>query len=203
MPIKIASLILAAGASTRFDGNKFLTKVGDQNLLERTLEAFINHQELQKDVIVVTGYYTRELEPVLKNYKVKQIHNPSFNLGMSSSIQIGMEELKDNIHEYSGILVHPGDIPFITSQDLERLISSHETSPDKIIIPKFNNKRGHPIIIPKLMFQELDNIGEETNGLRGLIRASDSVVKYVNVNNQGILEDVDTKKDLDELSHLQ
>lgn len=203
MPTKIASLILAAGSSIRFEGNKFLTKLGDQNLLERTLESFVNHKELQEDVIVVTGHYTIELEPVLKNYNVKQIHNPSFNLGMSSSIQIGMEELKDNIQEYTGILVHPGDIPFITSQDLERLISCHKASPDKIIIPKFNSKRGHPIMIPNIMFQELDKIGEETNGLRGLIRASDSVIKYVNVNNQGILEDIDTKKDLDELSHLR
>ena len=30
-----------------------------------------------------------------------------------------------------------------------------------------------------------------------------SVIKYVKVNNQGILEDVDTKRDLEELSHLR
>ncbi|OLS25273.1 MAG: Molybdenum cofactor cytidylyltransferase [Candidatus Heimdallarchaeota archaeon LC_2] len=203
MNVKLASLILAAGASLRFGENKFLTKLGDQSLLERTLKSFINNQELRKEVIVITGHYTKELEPILKKYKVKQIHNPSFNLGMSSSIQTGLDELKNNINEYTGILVHPGDIPFITSQDLDRLLLCHKASPNKIIIPKFNNKRGHPIIIPKSMFQELNKIEEDNHGLRGLIRASESEIKYVNVNNQGILEDVDTKKDLDELSHLR
>lgn len=202
MTPKIASIILAAGESKRFGENKLLIRLGDQPLLEHTLKAFTDHQMLQNDIIVVTGYYTEELKPILKKYKVKQKYNPSFNRGMSSSIQSGLELLKENLGEFTGILIHPGDIPFITNQDLEGLISCHISLPDKIIIPKFNSKRGHPIIIPKILFPELDLIGEETKGLSGLIRASDSAIKYVNVNNQGILEDIDTKKDLEELSHL-
>ncbi|MFV2016449.1 MAG: NTP transferase domain-containing protein, partial [Candidatus Heimdallarchaeota archaeon] len=90
----------------------------------------------------------------------------------------------------------------ITYQDLEQLLSCHKSTPNKIIIPKFNGKRGHPIIIPNKMFPGLETIGEDTNGLRGLIRASVFFIKYVNVNNQGILEDIDTKNELDKISKL-
>jgi len=202
MKSKIASIILAAGASTRFGSNKFLAKIRGQYLLERTIAPFLNHGDLRNELIVVTGYYTDDLKPLLKKMKANQIHNPSFNEGMSSSIQAGYRSLKSKLNKLSGIIIHPGDIPYINIQDLERLISSHKVSPDSIVIPKFNSKRGHPIIIPKRMFSEFDNIGEYPNGLRDLIRSSDSKIKYVNINNQGILEDIDTKKDLDELSHL-
>jgi len=202
MSLKVASIILAAGASIRFGKNKFLAKIHDKLLIERTLEPFLEHQDLQNDIIVVTGHYTDELKPFLTKYEIKQIHNPLFNNGMSSSIKAGMKILQDQMNNYSGILVHPGDIPFVTSQDLERLLSCHKSTPNMIIIPKFNGKRGHPIIIPNKMFSGLETIGEDTNGLRGLIRASVSFIKYVNVNNQGILEDIDTKIELDELSKL-
>ncbi len=202
MTSKIVSIILAAGSSSRFGENKFLSQIGDKHLIERTLESFLNHQDTRNDVIVVTGHYTDQLKSILKNQNITQIHNPSFNLGMSSSIQQGLDYFKDRIQKYSGLIIHPGDIPLIGIEDIERMLLCHRSFPNKIIIPKFNRKRGHPILIPKIFYQALLIINDETQGLRGLLQNNEIHIKYVNVNNQGILEDIDTQKDLEELEHL-
>lgn len=202
MTYKIASIILAAGSSSRFGENKFLTLVGDRSLIQRTLESFSTHNETKNDVIVVTGHYTKELKPILSKNNVRQIHNPSFNYGMSSSIQTGIDSLQNNINEFSGLFIHPGDIPLISKEDIDRMLIAHRSLPDKIIIPKYNGKRGHPILIPQNLYPELSNLNDETQGLRGLIQSNEENIKYVNVNNQGILEDIDTRADLEELEHL-
>jgi CTP:molybdopterin cytidylyltransferase MocA len=202
MPSKIASLILAAGESKRFGENKSLARIGSQYLIERTLTSFLCHNHLKDEIIVVTGHYTEDLKPILKKTIVKQIHNPSFNLGMFTSIQIGLDSLRNRLKEFSGIIIHPGDIPFITKDDVERLLTCHKSFPDHIIIPEYNGIRGHPILIPYNMFQGLYNLNNESEGLRGLIRTNDNLIKYAKVENQGILEDIDLKKELDELSHL-
>lgn len=203
MSSKVACLILAAGESKRFGENKFLTKIGNHYLLERTLEAFLNHGKLQNEIIVITGRYSKELKFMLEKCSVKQIHNPSFNLGMSSSILAGLESLRSKLDDYSGLIIHPGDIPFISQYDLSGILACHETSPNKIIIPQFNNQRGHPVLIPKIMFSDLETIGEETTGLRGFIGSKEAEIEYVIVTNEGILRDIDTKSDMEQLSHLK
>jgi len=72
---------------------------------------------------------------------------------MSSSIRIGLKELLKNYKsEIDAVLISPADIPLIPTKVISQLIEHFEKETPKIIIPSFNRRKGHPILINSELF---------------------------------------------------
>ncbi|MFQ5980558.1 MAG: NTP transferase domain-containing protein [Candidatus Heimdallarchaeota archaeon] len=195
---EFGAIVLAAGQSERFQSNKFLADVSGQPLLQRTLTPFIELKPYIKALCVVTGAYTAELQPLLQELAVKQSHNADYKLGgMSSSIKRGLIGVQEQVISYLGVFIHPGDIPFILRQDLLTMISTQEMNCSKIVIPTFEGRKGHPLLIHSSLIHELSNLKESRQGLRGFLVDHSDEIDFAASSNPGILHDIDYPRDLE------
>ncbi len=192
------AIILAAGTSSRFKSNKLLSILNGKKLIERTLEPFIELNNTIKKICVVTGADYDEINSLFDNSGVDLVHNPKYMGGMSSSVKIGLECLKDRIIDFEGIFIHPGDIPFILKEDLLMMIDHLNLFPEKIVIPSYVGKKGHPLLVPPKYIDDMLKIDERSEGLRGFLKNNHKHIKFVIVENQGILRDIDYPEDLEE-----
>ena len=192
----IIPIILAAGKGGRFkEGYKLIYNIDGKPLILKTLDPFL---EFFKKIVVVIGFDSNNMTKILENIDSKIKINVNDNWekgGMSSSIITAIKYIS-NINNCLGTLIHPGDIPHITVDDLEKIILKvKDLNYEKIVIPQFENKNGHPIYIPKTKFSEILTINEESKGLRKFVKNNLSDIIYVEVG-KGILKDIDQKSDL-------
>jgi CTP:molybdopterin cytidylyltransferase MocA len=91
----------------------------------------------------------------------------------------------------SGVLVCLADIPLVASGTYRRLLEEHEHRPDAILIPSYQGRRGHPILVPCAAMAEI----YRQSTLRNVVRNNEHLVYHVEVDDSGVLEDMDTPED--------
>ncbi len=191
----ISCLVLAAGESTRFPGNKLLYEIKPNiSLLEFLLQSIIDSKV--KQIIVVLGYEAeiiKETVDILSNDKVHTIVNTEYKVGgMSSSIRRGMQLILNA----DAILITPGDIPLIHSNVFNSVIDYFNKNHPDIIIPTYNNFKGHPILISSKLFSQVRNITEVNRGLKEITKTYWKNIEFLPTKNKGILRDIDNFDDI-------
>src|SRR5210317_1799128 len=115
------------------------------------------------------GNENKLLKKINQN-KIFIIENNNYKNGMLSSI-LKINENIDN--ETKGILISLADMPFVTSEDINKLIRIFNKNNQKIIcIPENKGKLGNPILLPKEIYKDLiKDISKLSNdkGLKKLI----------------------------------
>ncbi len=140
----ITCLLLSGGESRRFGSPKATADIaGTPNIVqlqERLISTRIN------EIIVVTGYHHTEIDPLILNHKkVRSVHNKDHNLGQSSSVKAGIRQADSSTE---GFMIYPVDFPLIKVQTINLIIDNFCEMPDKILIPTYDRKKGHPPILP-------------------------------------------------------
>ncbi|MFX0085890.1 MAG: NTP transferase domain-containing protein [Candidatus Hodarchaeota archaeon] len=191
----ISCLVLAAGESKRFPGNKLLYEIKPNvSIIEYLLRSIIASNIDQ--TIVVLGHEAeiikKRIEYLLSNSVSTIFNNDYKEGGMSSSIRIGIDPLLDN----EAILVTPGDIPLIPSNTFNFILDYFNLHRPNIIIPTYNNYKGHPILISSKLFQETRNISEEKHGLKEIVDLHWNEIVFLSTNVKGILRDIDSIDDI-------
>ena len=197
----VSAVILAAGLSTRFPGNKLVTEVELDSirapLIHHTIRKFVESRVFDS-IVVVVGHEKERVINAVGFESVAFVVNRRYMDGMSSSVKVGVAA----VMPYSDIVaVHPGDLPFIKPTTLRNLISVAFTltsGSDFIVIPRYvrTGKGGHPLVISKGLLRHVLEIGEETKGLKGFLRKFSNYIVYVPTEDVGTLADVDTPQDL-------
>jgi len=96
------------------------------------------------------------------------------------------------------VLVAPVDVPLFTTDTVQRLINSGAL----LANPVFKGKRGHPLLIAGSLFPFfLQYQGE--NGLKGAINVCDCPRTNIDVSDAGVLYDVNSGDDYQELLEQQ
>lgn len=85
-----------------------------------------------------------------KNKKVKVIINPNPELGPFSNIQSVLKHVNIN-HQ---VLILPIDVPLFNANEQEKLITNRSS----IVIPKYQEKKGHPIKLTSKFWQSILSI---------------------------------------------
>lgn len=184
---KIAAIVLAAGRSTRMGANKLLQDVGGTVMAARAVDAALASQA--RPVIVVTGHQADDLRAALKGRDVRFVHNPDFAAGLSTSVRAGAAALPPGL---DGALFVLADMPRITSAHLDRLIAAFNPLEGRAIcVPTHRAKRGNPVLWAARFMPELGALSGDT-GARGLIHAHEDQVAEVEMDDDGVLLDVDT-----------
>jgi molybdenum cofactor cytidylyltransferase len=112
--------------------------------------------------------------------------------GMGTSIVAGVK----NLRAEEGVMIALGDMPFLKPDTIDVLLQAFNNSDrDRIIAPRFSGQRGHPVIFPAFCFTALAAL-EGDDGARGVISANEISLCQIDVDDPGVLRDVDTPADL-------
>lgn len=188
----VAGLILAAGQSTRFGSHKLLAPLDGTPLIRRTAQSWLASR-ISK-LYVVTGHGAPEVAEALDGLDLDLIENPHFTSGMASSMARGVEAAEA---KYDLILIGLGDMPYVKSETLDALIDAahHGTPRTQLWIPRFEGRRGNPVLWHRAAFPDLLALKGDQGG-RQLFQAYETVLQEVPVSDPGVLRDVDVKDDL-------
>lgn len=189
--LNVAAVILAAGRSTRMGGpNKLLADFDGKPLIRKVAETALAADIAE--AIVVTGHEADKIKEAISGLDVRQIPNPGYAEGLSTSLCAGIGAVSSGI---AGAIVVLGDMPGIISADLDRMIAEFREHDGKAIVrASHNGKRGNPVIIPRKMFPDVKMLHGDT-GARHLIEAKDLPVADVEIG-QAASIDVDTPEAL-------
>ena len=182
----ITAIVMASGFSKRMGLNKLLMKYNDKFLIEHTLEKISQCDFAEK--IIVTQY--EEIEKLTDNFKV--VINENAHKGQSESIKLGVKSSE----RCAGYMFFVADQPLINQKDIEKLIRVFRENKDFIVIPKYKEKRGNPVIYPSLYKEEILRL-EGDKGGKSIIKSSNKI-KYVEVE-ENTLFDIDNKDDFNKL----
>jgi molybdenum cofactor cytidylyltransferase len=151
-------------------------------------------------VLCVVGHRAAEMSAALGNAPAKLLQNPDYLLGeMLSSYQVGVRDLQSTGVSFLGVLLALGDQPHVPIAVIEQVIVAARTSPDRIVVPSYQMRRGHPFFVPVRLWPELVALTYEET-LRLLMQRNQAAITYVNVDTDAILRDIDTPADYQSLS---
>lgn len=186
--MRSVAVVPAAGFAERFGSDKLLAKVGERPMIEATVRSLTEGGA--KKVVVVVPPDSDALRAALKGMDgVTVVTNRSRERGMFSSIQAGVREAQGD-----PILVLPGDQPWVEPATVAALLERYEKEP-AIISPRFNGKRGHPVVIPGKYKDEIVGAPEGVT-LHEILRAHASERIDIDVADKGVVRDVDVPGDL-------
>jgi molybdenum cofactor cytidylyltransferase len=173
--------------------NKMLLPFGTATVLETVVTEVAACASVGA-LVVVTGHQADQIAALLSSDAVHCVFNPAYaQADMLVSIQVGLRALPAAA---TAALMVLGDQPRIQREVIERVIEAQQ--PDAIIIPSYQMKRGHPILIDRALWPEVLAL-PETATLRDFIRAHEAQICYVVVETDSVLKDMDTPEDYAEM----
>ena len=190
----LSSIILAAGMSKRMkDRNKLLLQYGELTILEKTINN-LSRSNIN-EIIIVLGHDSNNTKRALKQIKFKKVFNEFYSHGISSSIISGLKAINTSA---KGVMICLGDMPQIKTSSYNLLIEKFNTTLNekKIVLPTYNNKKGNPIILSSFYFSYLYRLKGDI-GARDLIEKYASNIIRTEIDDEGLLKDIDNNLDYD------
>jgi molybdenum cofactor cytidylyltransferase len=110
--------------------------------------------------------------------------------GMGDSIAAGVRATPDA----SGWLILPADLPLIRSDTLRAIASA---PPSGVTVPRYRGERGHPVRFDAVCGPELLKL-KGNSGAAQVLRAQAAInsIAFVDLDDAGVVTDVDTLDDL-------
>lgn len=177
-------IILAGGMSTRMKHNKMLLFYMGKPLIDHAIDVLT---PFVSEIIVVTGHYHDEISAYLSGRShIKVIQNTDYKDGMFTSVKTGIKAATESV------LIMPGDMPKIKHSTIDAMLRGC----GHLRVPSINSKRGHPLYIDKALFPALLQ-EPDTSHLKAF--RNKHPISHINVNDSGILIDIDTPADINQL----
>ena len=178
-------LLLAAGASRRFGSNKLLQHIEDGvSVLDRSYHAA---RALHGAPLLVISD-----DPALRAHceerGYRYLINAQAEQGMAGSIVCGVRATAGA----GGWAICLADMPCIRQQTMVQLRETWDG--ERILLPRYREQAGHPVIFPRAYFAQLTALKGD-QGARRIVQDSSDVV-YLDVDDPGVLLDIDTPQDM-------
>ena len=188
---------MAAGASTRMGRDKALLPWPPNDPLGGTfLSATIRSLTAQTDlVIVVAGANAHQLEPVIYAEGAFLVENLTPDLGQFSSLRLGLQDVLSRGRDAAVVTLV--DRPPVQPATLDALLLAFEDAVDRrkwAVVPEFNGKHGHPIVVGREMIEAFLRAPTSSNA-REVRHAHQESIDYVPVNDPFVTLNVDTPED--------
>jgi molybdenum cofactor cytidylyltransferase len=183
----VAGLVLAAGKSERMGSPKPLLKIYGKTFLEHIVEE-ARHSRLSL-ISIVLGHHASGVLETLPQFTNQSIINSEYERGQLSSLQCGLRSLTGIPIE--GLMVFLVDHPFVRHDLLDQLIAAFSEQEKAIVVPSFENRRGHPMIFASSLFPELLQAPLE-EGAVSVVRRHQDQILHLKVSDPGVLIDIDT-----------
>lgn len=185
----ITGLVLAAGRSERMGTPKQLLPFGSVTMIEQVVRT-LTRSRLGKDVVVVLGHRAMDIVKRISGLPVRLAYNPDPEGDMVSSIRCGLAYVETD----QAVLIALGDQPLVTTEIVNRLIAEYEQRPEGMVLPVYEGKRGHPMILSPAYREEI-LFESMPDGLKTLRNRHAGSVRTVPVDTDGVLIDLDYRSD--------
>ena len=188
----VTAIVLAAGSSRRMGSvNKLLADLRGSPILLHVMHAV--RASSVSEVVVVTGHEQERVRPLVERLADRVVFNPRHAEGLSTSMIAGLDALSSHAN---AAVICLGDMPWLTASHIDRLVSAFE--PDRgreICVPVYEGRRGNPVLWSRRFFDEMRGVTGD-QGARRLLAAHADVIVEVEMEDGGILEDIDTPERL-------
>ncbi len=189
-------LILAAGESSRMGRDKALlpwppqpTNSTGDTFLSAAIRLFLDHVD---EVLVVTGKNQSALAPIIYANGAALVINPDPDRGQFSSLQVGLQEVLNRGRDAA--MVTLVDRPPVRPETIEKLQAAFDSATANrkwAVIPQFEGKHGHPILLGREMLTAFLN-APATSNAREVEHANQSAIEYLSVDDPLVSLNVDT-----------
>jgi molybdenum cofactor cytidylyltransferase len=184
-------ILLAAGAGTRFGGDKLLAPLHGKPLVLHAVDAL---RAAVAEIIAVVRPGDADLAAVLTQAGVRVAVCDQAAAGMGHSLACGARLVPPDCD----VLIALGDMPAVAPPTVARIVAALEAGA-AIAVPCHQGRRGHPVgfaarFVPRLRALTRDQ------GARSMLRSNADAVREVPVDDAGVVVDVDTVTDLQRVS---
>ncbi|MDE0213020.1 MAG: nucleotidyltransferase family protein [Deltaproteobacteria bacterium] len=186
----IVAVVLSAGASSRMGRPKALLSLDGVPFIERIVRA-LERTEVDR-TLVVLGHNAEAMREAIAYLGVDTVVNPDYARGQLSSLHTAIRALDGEPVE--AILVHLVDHPFIESHLVDRMIERFRAEEKLIVVPRFNGRRGHPVLFSGKLFPEFLAASLDT-GAKPVVRGHPDETLELDTEEAGILVDIDTPEE--------
>jgi molybdenum cofactor cytidylyltransferase len=187
--MKFTAIVLAAGESRRMGTLKPLLPFGSRTVIETVVGALLRCPI--DEVLVVLGHRAEEIESQLMGYAVRTVLNRDYPSGMLSSVQSGIAAADPDTDWFAIALA---DQPALDAEVTTRLIELARAGTAGILVPSFDGRRGHPLLIHRCYRDEIATLSPEI-GLRELIQRHPDEIHHVPVATDAVVRDMDTREE--------
>jgi len=168
--------------------SKQLLRLGNKAVIRHCIDTLLASGI--KDIVVVCGAEYDACVSELEGTGASIVRNEAKISEMADSVRIGLQALDEEI-PYSAVIVALSDHPLVSEQTCRTIVNFHREMPDKIVIPAFKGRRGHPSLFPTEVISDIFFV----SSLRNLIRDEGDRVLVVDVPDEGVVLDMDTEED--------
>lgn len=183
----ITAIILASGFSNRMGKQKLLLEIENIPIIERVIKAIKNSKV--DEIIMI--YRDDKIKDICSKYDIKTFYNDNAIKGQSEAIKLGV---KNSSKETDAYMFFVGDQPYLDSFVINEIIHTFTKENNKIIVPKYNDKNGNPVLFSSILKENLLQLNGDIGG-RSIINEFKSAVKYIDFEDEKMGIDIDTAEE--------
>ncbi len=146
-------------------------------------------------VIVVLGANANEIR-ARATRPATFVVNPDYRTGQTSSMQCGLRAVPPDA---SGVLFTLVDHPAVSAATIDLLLADLPVPGCLLRVPRYDGRRGHPIWISRQLISEFLALPLD-GAARDVVRSHAPETDFLDVNDPGILADIDTPEAYRELT---
>jgi molybdenum cofactor cytidylyltransferase len=186
--LNIVGLLLAAGSATRFGSDKLRHAL--PHGVPIAVQAARHLKSEVATVFAVVKPETRELAAALRAEGCQVVICANAAEGMGASLACGARAAG----KADGYLVALADMPFVRRSSIAA-VRDALASGATLAAPYFRARRGHPVGISGMFFEELLKLkGDE--GAKHLLKENEHRLVKIPIGDPGVIRDIDTPGDL-------
>jgi molybdenum cofactor cytidylyltransferase len=190
--VKPAGIILAAGESSRMGRDKALLLYQGSTFLNHLISILLPRVD---PLIVVLGHHRDEIAASLTMVPgLRVLTNPDYKSGMLTSLQTGLRA----VGGAEAILFTLVDIPAVRPHTIDRIAAGFSSEHPALVIPRYNARRGHPVLLSRRVAEAILALPPQSSA-KDVIHAYRQETKFIDVDDPGVLRDIDRPADYEEL----
>jgi len=171
--MKVAAIVLAAGASRRLGQPKQLLRLHGETLLRRTILAA--KESGCSPVLTVLGAFHDQLRSEAESSGAIVLINDNWEEGIASSIRCGVQSLDD---QTSAVVLLACDQPHLSAHHLRGLIERWQASHCDLVASEYAGTKGVPALFAQSLSPHLLNL-QGDQGARALMQRSDLKIEAI------------------------
>jgi molybdenum cofactor cytidylyltransferase len=184
--MNIAAILLAAGKSSRFGANKLMHPVGGRPI---ALAAALALKAACPDALAVVAPGS-PLKELLEQAGLATVVCEKAREGMGESLKTAIAATR----EADGWLVALADMPYILPTTHRKIVLALQDGA-ALAAPTYRGERGHPVGLGARFRDDLLALTGDA-GARSILKTNTSEIELVEVDDPGVLKDIDTPDDL-------
>ncbi|HTS52255.1 MAG TPA: nucleotidyltransferase family protein [Burkholderiales bacterium] len=188
----IAGILLAAGSGTRFGGPKLLHRLPGG--VPIGLTALRNLAAALPQLVIVVRPGDEELRQLLAREAVRVVECAEAERGMGHSLAAGVAAEGDA----EAWVIALADMPRIRPDTIGAVARALQQGAE-LVVPVFAGRRGHPVGFGRRFRDQLLALSGDS-GARAIVNANPAVLHALEVDDPGVVEDVDTPADAERLA---